>query len=155
MEKEDIIHIYIHNRILLSHQKELKMPFAATQMGLESSYQVTETKDRCRTLLTRQNLNRADRWTYKIELKSRMERNTELRSLGDGAGTHLETVKRSSLGNCKPTSGFLLQKVPRSEWLKMKFQNTVLPNGHLHGDVETSAVSLRGESGREPWPSPG
>ena len=47
--------------ILLGHKKNKIKPFAATQMGLESSYQVTETKDRCRTLLTRQNLNRADR----------------------------------------------------------------------------------------------
>ena len=34
MDKEDVIHI--HNGILLSHKKELKiMPFAATWMDLE------------------------------------------------------------------------------------------------------------------------
>ena len=36
MEKEDIIHIYIHNRILLSHKKKNEiLPFAATWMDLE------------------------------------------------------------------------------------------------------------------------
>ena len=33
MDKEDVVHIY--NGILLSHKKERKMPFAATQMDLE------------------------------------------------------------------------------------------------------------------------
>jgi len=33
MNKEDVIHIY--NEILLSHRKNVIMPFAATQMNLE------------------------------------------------------------------------------------------------------------------------
>ena len=33
MDKEEVVNIY--NRIVLSHKKELKMPFAATLMNLE------------------------------------------------------------------------------------------------------------------------
>ena len=53
MDKEVVVYIYIHNRILLSHKKSEIIPFAATCMDLEMIIlsEVSQTEDKYHKIL--------------------------------------------------------------------------------------------------------